>query len=495
MTSHMQPGHNMRCALPHSGASSSPLRTSVTHLPDVCLQPNSAEELLDPYGLPRPRGHGFVPASLHHERMDSSQKENDRAYSRNPSLRVDCHLFSPPTDWNTQPITPSPQSSSTLYDNSSGWMVPKVSLKRNSANETQSEGKRIGYDGTTQTPSVQLLKPTASSLGHRVTKATARAHQVLPLPPNAFGMHSPKIGLKPQDMAPETPVLAGNKVTGALMPRTTLNTPASPHLYPFGQLNKSLNKSNHSTSEEDEDMASMSQCSSHLLEGFDFDVQPTEEDGVNNRHLLKPPRSALQRCASWSPGSRQLQQGSYSSRYGRSCPETLRCHNIDPVASQLLRACTVHEEEEGGQQDRHSFSLSSHAFGQIPADASGRDDAALCRSPMPISNNDNFSFSASMPDLLSPIHPGMNMDEGGRKRGSKRTPMIAEESLVDYPLSPVPFVRDVSNSLLDVEEGDDAKFLARPVARKFCIPAIGGSPTRRSSRPTSHRTLEGHGSL
>lgn len=135
---HLLPGQ-IQNAHQHPGGTSSP-----AFLPDVCLQE---------FGLPQPRCNGFLPVSMQQGGIEtrSSLKENEdgikmtntsRVTSTHnpgkPSLRVDCHLYPPPTDWDTQQITPSPQSlPKVLHDNSSsGWRVPSVSLKRKaSAND------------------------------------------------------------------------------------------------------------------------------------------------------------------------------------------------------------------------------------------------------------------------------------------------------------------------------------------------------------------------
>jgi len=404
--------------------------------------------------------------------------------TNDPSLKVDCHFFSPPSNnWDSQPIiTPSPRSSSTLHDNSSGWRAPTISLNNNrfaSSNEFDSDGKRLGYDGTTQTPSTHLLKPTASSLGHRVQKVVHS--QVQLSSPGLFHssrLDSPRIGVNVHDASDlNTPVFDGNRATGGhVVTKMTIDTST---LDPFGK----LNHSNDATSDDDEDMANMTYNSSDLLLDFEFDVEPTEEEGINGSQFyhipgsgrdsstppgsLHPPRPGFHRCSSWSPGSKT------------ALSQRLRSHNIDPVASQLLRACVAQEEEQEWKQD--PLSLSSHAIGRIPkaAGASSWDDAALCHSPIPPSDNGNFSFSASMPDLLSPIPSALKSDRGG----SKDTPMIAEEAPIDYSLSPVPLFRDVSDSLLDVKTEDDIKCLPRPVPRKFSMPTIAASPSRRSYFP------------
>ena len=318
-------------------------------------------------------------------------------------------------------------------------------------------------------------------------------------------MDSSKVGdLYPKDVSYQnTHAVAGFTVPeGGHMSTRTFNNPTpnalSTPLDPFGK----LNQSNHScTSEEDEDMVSMLQSSSDLMEDDDHLVWGDRE-GNNDRPSAPIPGSMsnnipkhyklpLKRSASWSPGQllHRQHQGAYSrsSRFGRCCPDSLRSYNIDPVASQLLRACAVNEEEVG-DQGQDPLSLSSHAIGRIPeaTDASADGDAVLCRSP----NTQNFPFSTSMPDLHSPLPQATSKGQDAmNSRICKRTPMISEESPFNYPLSPVPIVRNASESLTNVEAGCEMQPLARPVPRKG-MPMLGSPITRRASMPRNF----GHGS-
>ena len=180
--------------------------------------------------------------------------------------------------------------------------------------------KRIGYDGTTHTPSVHLLKPTASSLGHRVHKsAECFAQQAIPL----NSLHSNPTSCNKL-------FYARNNVSGGQM--TTMPSP----LDPFGTLNKPTHSKN--APSDHEDMTS-------TMEDFEFDAGAFEEVKINQRHLYQvvpgsskapvsfsfpsPPKAGgLQRCSTWSPGCKTLKQSKD------------RSHN--PVAMQLLREC---EEE------------------------------------------------------------------------------------------------------------------------------------------------------
>jgi len=484
MRSHLLSRH-MQPTLSSDGTAASPSASPA--YPDVCLLPNNAKASRGTRALPKPR-HGFLPASLQHPIIEafSSLKENEDdnendikmtmkqcvMTTNNPLLEVDCHFFSPPPNFGSQlsqPITPSPKSSTPLLDNSSGWKVPYVSLeKTSSSNELDSEGKRIGYDGTNQTPSIQLLKPTASSLGHRVHKAAAARSQQSLSPTNSMHDNPYRVD-SPQEDSTRNNVhcFDHHKERGDHMTIMSFNTPASSSLDPFGKLNQSNNASNN-TASDDEEMEEKTQTSSSLLDDFEC-YNGVPEGGMNYHPPVSKP-VVLQRCASWSPGygnNRGFEKG------GRSCPERLRSsYNIDPVASQLLRECIVHEEEEA-EQELDPMSTLSHAIGRI----SGLDEAGSCHSPIPPSNDGNFLFSASMPDLLSPIPPVMTYEQGRR---NKDTPMIAEEASIDYPLSPEPLFRDVSGSLRDVQTEDDIKSFARPVPRKFSVPADAGSHRRFS---------------
>jgi len=423
----------------------------------------------------------------------SSFKENqDGNEAKNASLKVNCHVFSPASNWDSQPITPSP-----LHGGHGGWRVPNNNSSVNnnglaSSNEIGLQGTRIGYDGTAQTPSFQLLRPTASSLGHRVQKGSDS--QVVLSSTSSFHssrMDPTKYGVNAHDAADfNMPDHGGNRMDGGHM--TTIAFDMSP-LDPFGK----LNRSSHSmavASDDDEDMANMTQNSSDQMLDFELNDETTDEEGINGRRLHhlpgsgrdastppgRPhlPRAALHRCASWSPGSKTLHLRKDGYNAGLDNSERLRSHNMDPVASQLLRACVVHEEEQ--EEDRYVPFVSSHTIGRIrnPTGPFGGDDAALCHSPIPPSaESRNFTISASMPDLLSPC--SSKRDRGG----SKVTPMIAEETSINYPMSPVPLFRDVSGSLLDVKTEDDIKCLPRPVPRKF-MPSVAASPSRRTSLPT-----------
>jgi len=501
MNPHMLP-MQMHPSLLQSGAAASPLRPP-TFPPEICVlpQPMTAKTSIDPCGLTRPRN-GFRPSFQQRKiepnlpmKQKEAGSEDDVAMGKqnhsanNQSLHVDCHVMSPNSNWKSQPITPSPRSFSALRDGSSSWGVPGIRSNNNrfaSSHDFGSDGKRIGYDGTTQTPSLQLLKPTASSLGHRVQKSgNSQAQLSSPASFQSSRLDFPRMDINSNDAAnPNRPGFGRNSESWEPSPKITFDTSI---LDPFGK----LNDSSHNSLDEDEFMANTTQNSSELMLDLEFDVENSGEEEANEHHKhhahgnetppgsFGVPRTAMQRCSSWSPGSKTLQQ---HYRYNKRVDNTqrLRSHVMDPVASQLLRACAGHEEEQEEKRGQDSFLLSSYVFDQISkvAGAASEDDAAMCRSPKPSLESGNFSVSASMPDLLSPIP-----NELKRGRGDKSTPMIAEETPVEYPMSPVPLFREVSDSLLDVKTEDDIKCLPRPVPRKFSMPAIAGSPYRRSSLP------------
>jgi len=483
---HMLP-MQMQPSLLYTGASTSPLASSTTTTyppaPDVRLLPKTKTSFETPRGLTRPRPRPGSFSTQHHGNIginsllkenqggnedDTSAMISQRVYTKSPSLKVDCHVFSPATkNRESQPITPSPDSH--------GWKVPSIIPASNNNDGMDTSNNESGIQG---------------SLGHRVHKIV---HSQSPLStPSSFHssrLFPPRFGASNAQSAGSgnnSPDYGGKRVNGGHMSMTTVTFDPSP-LDPFGTLNRTSH-SMYATSDDDEDMANMTQNSPELMLDFECNFE-AEGEGINGRSQLHNtpgsgrdggtppgrfhlPRAALHRCASWSPGSKTLQRHKDGYNDGLDNSQRLRSFNMDPVASQLLRACVVHEEEQYGTHDQDPTSLSSHPIGRMS------DDAALCHSPIPPSGNGNFAYSASMPDLLSPTRSTSRHDRGG----SKDVPMISEEASINYPMSPVPLFRDVSDSLLDVKTEDDIKCLPRPVPRKF-MPAIASSPFRGSSLP------------
>ena len=288
----------------------------------------------------------------------------------------------------------------------------------------------------------------------------------------------------------------------------SFHTPASPPvapldtLDPFGKLNRSEHSNNAATSDDDEEMEEeKTQNSSCLLDEFDaFDLATASEDPggsmmnqPDGAFPMLPPRGRLQRCSSWSPG------GGYKGNFPG--PELRRSYNIDPVASQLLRACAVQEEEqrreaeeEGGapggtEGDR--LSRSSHVPGRIPRlrrgnRRTGGGGRHAC--PLPQSSSWSNGDPSSPPDkiIVGPNRPSPTRPVAGR--GGRVAPAIAEGAPLDCPLSPRVTVFEDAGVGLGVSAGDDDDMglsLARPVPRKFgSMPTLlfAGS-SRRSSLP------------
>ena len=265
--------------------------------------------------------------------------------------------------------------------------------------------RRIGYDGTTQTPSVQLLRPTASSLGHRVVKtnAAASSQQTQSNP-----YYREVLNTKSDEGATEVSYFDyGNKLRAS-----------STSLDPFEKLNNSRD----STNDMDDEFAF------NLVQNFDA----RNGGKVSKPSSVQSPMHSLglKRATSWSPGYVQ-------------CPERLRVHNIDPVASQLLRACAVSEEEEQGQGTILPLSISSYEIGRIP-----EADTLKERSKMPIMTSNN----SGNPDQRVVVAPST-----GRSNGQLQTE--------ERPLSPKPFF---SSNLTS----SGANSLARPVPRRSSMPAV-----------------------
>lgn len=163
--------------------------------------------------------------------------------------------------------------------------------------------KRVGYDGTSQTPSLQLMKPTASSIGHRRSNINT-SHQ-LPPPRTHWANPGP---------ARESNLnTISNMATSRLAQMSFENTPKSP-LEPFECLNLK------SSSPFDDNLTNNTDSSNNLDEYF--------EDDASIRPLRK-----FQRSSTWCPG---FGPSPFDSAGGRgNPPETLRGDLLDPVASQL----------------------------------------------------------------------------------------------------------------------------------------------------------------
>ncbi|KAL7554930.1 hypothetical protein ACHAWF_018484 [Thalassiosira exigua] len=234
-----------------------------------------------------------------------------------------------------------------------------------------------------------------------------------------------------------------------------------------------LNRSSHSIATSDDDEMAMMQINSNILEEFGFDMDDAGEDGIDDPNLnqygssdrakslrFHPPPTTLHRCASWSPGSGRLQQ--------YRCPERLRSQNIDPVASQLLRACVLHEEEEEGQEDQDPLSKSTSSIGRMRR----KVGAPRASGRRPLS-----------PSIIN----NLNKNQGSRMK----SPTVDEETSFNAPLTPVPHFCSAKDILIGVRADFDC--IARPVARpadgtvvleaalhrNFPGPQTGSSPNKR----------------
>lgn len=178
-----------------------------------------------------------------------------------------------------------------------------------------------------------------------------------------------------------------------------------------------LNNSRDSTNDMDDEFAF------NLLQDFD-----AKNGGkVSKPSSVQSPMHSLglKRATSWSPG------------YVKG-PERLRVHNIDPVASQLLRACAVFEEEEQeGRGNILPLSTSSYEIGRI-------------------SEVDTLNEGTEMPIMSSNKSDLPVLQHAPSSRRSSNS------------LSPKPLF---SGNLVDVKSGG-ANSLARPVPRRSSMSAI-----------------------
>ena len=132
---------------------------------------------------------------------------------------------------------------------------------------------------------------------------------------------------------------------------------STPKLDPFGKM-KSRN-SNSTTTSEDEDIMEDIQLS--LLEEFDEINYKSPEDTKEGVLPFPLRSSCLPRSTSWAPGYERGDITASSSQ--RSRHELLRSSLlVDPVASQLLRACITDEEE---CQDEQQVSPLPNSIGLI----------------------------------------------------------------------------------------------------------------------------------
>lgn len=218
----------------------------------------------------------------------------------------------------------------------------------------------------------------------------------------------------------------------------------------------------------------------------------TMEEGLNHNHpgyTNITSRPGLHRRASWSQGSKQShpRKRGFSSSCREEgvdnariiCPERLRSCIIDPVASQLLRECAFHDDDE--EEEDHDFDstplLSSSTVSETVPPSVSEEEAHFSShsssSKQSFHKGSLFRYS-SMPDLFrsSQPHPTTTSTRDGNEFALPPSNKEASylTSANNYPLSPEPLFRSVSDRLLDVKTEDDIKSLARPVPRKLSAP-------------------------
>ena len=350
---------------------------------------------------------------------------------------------------------------------------------------------------------MQLLKPTASSLGHQVSKAARRTHP--PTTPES----SPKTMIDNNDNSIFTWVdssvngfqrqCCASDMLGVPFhenesehhsKKMAYTAPYASPMNPFGKLGKSVStRSGNVTSEEDEGMMMLGQ---YTMSPNNSSADATMEEGLNHNHpgyTNITSRPGLHRRASWSQGSKQShpRKRGFSSSCREEgvdnariiCPERLRSCIIDPVASQLLRECAFHDDDE--EEEDHDFDstplLSSSTVSETVPPSVSEEEAHFSShsssSKQSFHKGSLFRYS-SMPDLFrsSQPHPTTTSTRDGNEFALPPSNKEASylTSANNYPLSPEPLFRSVSDRLLDVKTEDDIKSLARPVPRKLSAP-------------------------
>ncbi len=320
--------------------------------------------------------------------------------------------------------------------------------------------KRIGYDGTTQTPSKQLLKPTASSRGHQVCRPSIQSSPKKTTNDISSNIYSSFNDHQRHGCASgviEDPFHSEG------IENDTKKLAYTIQMNPFGEIGKSITTGSGSVTSEEEDAGTMI----GLMSPTNNSANAALEEGLNNhRGDNSTSRTGLHRRASWSQGSKHQPQrkrgfsGSCKEDYVSICPERLRSFIIDPVASQLLRECAVHDDDDDDEHDYDSVPLLSYSTASEADPSVGGEEAN------PLCHKGSFFRYSSMPDLRSDPHT--NRD------GVLVPPQTKEasSSVNTYPLSPEPLIRSVSDRLLDVKTEDDIKSLARPIPRKFSVSSV-----------------------
>ena len=306
-------------------------------------------------------------------------------------------------------------------------------------------------------PSLQLLKPTASSLGHRVAKVThspdlisnttqvkssSRSYLLNAESPKEYQFcRSLSTGCTDNDATK-----ARSLTTDCSFRVESINRVETSSLDPFRNICLSSN-----TSMDDEEMEHIG--NDNERQAMQYDAIPTGTSFNENNAKggsspathntsesdLTPLRTLRARCASWSQGSEVAWSQFHLDNNTGSCLQRLRSHVFDPVASHLL---TCFEGQESRSQSPWPC-------------MEGDDSSAHDNSPREHQHHSilrgNFSVSASMPNLLSAPSNDVNKCNGTKEA-------------VEEPTQ----CRRLSGRLLDVKSDEEMKFLDRPIPRK-CI--------------------------
>ncbi len=322
--------------------------------------------------------------------------------------------------------------------------------------------KRIGYDGTNQTPSIQLLKPTASSLGHQVCRPSMQSSPKKRTADTSSNINSSFDDLQRHVCASGVmDVPSHTEGIDTHTKKLAYTIPYTSPMNPFGKLGKSISPGYGSVTSEEEDTGTMI---GHMSPN-NSSADATLEEGMNNhRGDYSMSRPGLHRRASWSQGSKHQphrKRGFSGSCRGDNvsiCPERLRSFIIDPVASQLLRECAAQDDDD----EVHDFdSAPLLSYSTVSADPSVGGEEAN-----PSCHKGSFFRYSSIPDLF-------RSDPLNRDGNVFVPPQPNEASSANkYPLSPEPLIRSVSDRLLDVKTEDDIKSLARPIPRKFSVSSV-----------------------
>mmetsp|Transcript_38706 Transcript_38706/g.87236 ORF Transcript_38706/g.87236 Transcript_38706/m.87236 type:complete len:406 (-) Transcript_38706:41-1258(-) len=328
----------------------------------------AANERMIAYPLPR-NSH-----TVRFESMPTSEKKDLQGdlEVKHPNLQIQVDCFLPASTGATvsNPITPSPQpfrAAQSSRSSSSG--VVKIDGCSSNENPFQQSQKRVGYDGTSQTPSLQLLKPTASSIGHR--RSNNNTSQESPPPRTHWANPGP---------ARESNLnTISNMATSRLAQMSFENTPKSP-LEPFECLNLK------GSSTFDDNLTNNTDSSNNLDEYFEDDPS------------IRPQRK-FQRSSTWSPGFDPSPFDSGGGRGRGNPPDTLRSDLLDPVASQLW--------DEDARLKLDPLCLSSRAVPSFRSSSTGALASSCPTNPMFTTRSDSprVRTNAESPTLPPPASP------------------------------------------------------------------------------------------